>query len=42
VTIQRTSLQAESDGMVLPQDDQSLPVYSVDQTFDFRIVEAMQ
>ena len=42
VTIQRSSLQAESDGMVLPQDDQSLPVYSVDQTFDFRIVEAMQ
>jgi hypothetical protein len=40
VTIQRTSLQSEADGVDLPQDDQMLPFYSVVQTFDFRINEA--
>jgi hypothetical protein len=40
VTIQRTTLQAESDGVEMPADDQMLPYYSVQQTFDFRINEA--
>jgi len=40
VTIQRTTLQSEADGVDLPADDQMLPYYSVVQTFDFRINEA--
>jgi hypothetical protein len=40
VTIQRTTLQTESDGVDMPADDQMLPYYSVAQTFDFRINEA--
>jgi hypothetical protein len=40
VTIQRTTLQTESDGVELPQDDQMLPYYSVQQSFEFRINEA--
>jgi hypothetical protein len=40
VTIQRTTLQTEADGVDLPQDDQMLPYYSVQQTYDFRINEA--
>jgi hypothetical protein len=41
VTIQRSTLQTEADGVDLPADDQMLPYYSVVQTFDFRINEAM-
>jgi hypothetical protein len=41
VTIQRSTLQTEADGVDMPQDDQMLPYYSVVQTFDFRINEAM-
>lgn len=40
VTIQRTTLQTESDGVELPADDQMLPYYSVQQSFEFRINEA--
>ena len=40
VTIQRTSLQTEADGVDMPQDDQMLPFYNVQQTFEFRINEA--
>lgn len=40
VTIQRTTLQTEADGVDMPADDQMLPYYSVVQTFDFRINEA--
>ena len=40
VTIQRTALQSEADGVDLPQDDQMMPFYSVVQSFDFRINEA--
>jgi len=40
VTIQRTALQSESDNVEMPADDQMLPYYSVQQTFDFRITEA--
>jgi len=40
VTIQRTTLQSEADGVDMPADDQMLPYYSVVQTFDFRINEA--
>lgn len=40
VTIQRTTLVTEADGVDLPADDQMLPYYSVQQTFDFRINEA--
>jgi hypothetical protein len=40
VTIQRTTLQTESDGVELPQDDQMLPYYSVQQSYEFRINEA--
>jgi hypothetical protein len=42
VTIQRTTLQSEADGVDMPQDDQMLPFYNVAQTFDFRVVEATQ
>lgn len=40
VTIQRTTLQTEADGVDMPADDQMLPYYSVSQTFAFRINEA--
>lgn len=40
VTIQRTTLTGEADGMELPADDQMLPYYNVQQTFEFRISEA--
>jgi hypothetical protein len=40
VTIQRTTLVAESDDIEIPQDDQMLPYYTVQQAFDFRINEA--
>lgn len=41
VTIQRTTLVNEADGVDMPQDDQMLPYYNVQQTFEFRINEAM-
>jgi len=40
VTIQRTSLETEADGVDMPQDDQMLPFYNVQQTYEFRINEA--
>ena len=40
VTIQRTTLMTESDGVDMPADDQMLPYYSVQQTYEFRINEA--
>jgi hypothetical protein len=40
VTIQRTTLRSESDGVEMPADDQMLPYYNVSQTFEFRINEA--
>jgi hypothetical protein len=40
VTIQRTTLESEADGMEAPSDDQMLPYYTVVQTFDFRVNEA--
>jgi hypothetical protein len=40
VTIQRSTLVTESDGMEIPADDQQLPYYSVQQSFEFRINEA--
>ena len=40
VTIQRTTLQTEADGVDMPADDQMLPYYNVSQTFEFRINEA--
>ena len=40
VTIQRTTLQTEADGVDMPADDQMLPYYSVQQTYQFRINEA--
>ncbi|NBW19111.1 MAG: DUF3168 domain-containing protein [Caulobacteraceae bacterium] len=40
VTIQRTTITGESDGVEMPQDDQMLPYYTVEQTYDFRINEA--
>lgn len=40
VTIQRTTLLTEADGVDLPADDQMLPYYSVQQSFEFRINEA--
>lgn len=42
VTIQRTTLTGEADGAEMPQDDQMLPYYTVEQTFEFRINEATQ
>ena len=41
VTIQRTTLVSEADGVDLPADDQMLPYYSVQQSFEFRINEAL-
>jgi hypothetical protein len=40
VTIQRTTLVSEADGVDMPADDQMLPYYSVQQSFEFRINEA--
>jgi hypothetical protein len=40
VTIQRTTLQTEADGVDMPADDQMLPYYNVQQTYEFRINEA--
>lgn len=40
VTIQRSTLTTESDGVEMPQDDQMLPYYTVQQGFEFRINEA--
>jgi hypothetical protein len=40
VTIQRSTLQTEADGVDMPADDQMLPYYSVQQSFEFRINEA--
>ena len=41
VTIQRTTLVSEADGVDMPQDDQMLPYYSVQQSYEFRINEAV-
>jgi hypothetical protein len=41
VTIQRTTLVTEADGVDMPADDQMLPYYSVQQSFQFRINEAI-
>lgn len=40
VTIQRSTLVTEADGVDIPADDQMLPYYNVQQTFEFRINEA--
>jgi hypothetical protein len=40
-TIQRTNLTSEVDGAEMPTDDQMLPFYYVQQTFDFRVAEAV-
>ena len=40
VTIQRSTLLTEADGVDMPADDQMLPYYSVQQSFEFRINEA--
>jgi hypothetical protein len=40
VTIQRTTLVSEADGVDMPADDQMLPYYNVEQSFEFRINEA--
>lgn len=40
VTIQRTTLVTEADGVDMPADDQMLPYYSVQQSYEFRINEA--
>lgn len=40
VTIQRTTLTTEADGVDMPSDDQMLPYYSVQQSYQFRINEA--
>lgn len=40
VTITRTSLESESDGIMMPTDDTQVPFYSVQQSFDFRVMEA--
>ena len=42
VTIQRSTLQTEADGVDMPADDQMLPYYSVQQSFEFRINEALE
>ena len=39
VTLQRTTLLTEADGVDMPADDQMLPYYSVQQSFEFRINE---
>ena len=41
VTIQRTTLMLETDGIEVPQDDQQLPYYNVQQTYEFRIDEVV-
>lgn len=41
VTIQRTTLTGEADGVDMPADDQMLPYYNVQQTFEFRIDEVV-
>lgn len=41
VTIQRTTLVSEADGVEMPADDQAQPYYSVQQTYEFRINEAL-
>jgi hypothetical protein len=41
VTIQRSTLQTEADGVDMPADDQMLPYYSVQQSFEFRIDETV-
>ena len=40
VSITRTSLESESDGVMMPTDDTQQPYYSVQQAFDFRVMEA--
>lgn len=40
VTITRTSLESESDGVTVPTDDTQIPFYNVQQTFSFRVMEA--
>jgi hypothetical protein len=40
-TIQRTNLTSEVDGAEMPTDDQMLPFYYVQQSFDFRVAEAV-
>jgi hypothetical protein len=42
VTLQRTTLLTEADGVDMPADDQMLPYYSVQQSFEFRINEALE
>ena len=41
VTLQRTTLLTEADGVDMPADDQMLPYYSVQQSFEFRINETV-
>lgn len=41
VTIQRSTLRTEADGVDMPADDQMLPYYSVQQSFEFRIHETV-
>lgn len=41
VTLQRTTLISEADGVDMPADDQMLPYYSVQQSFEFRINETL-
>lgn len=40
VTITRTSLESENDGVTVPTDDTQTPYYNVQQSFSFRIQEA--
>lgn len=40
VTITRTSLESENDGVTVPTDDTQTPFYNVQQSFAFRIQEA--
>lgn len=41
VTIQRSTLLTEADGVDMPADDQMLPYYNVQQSFEFRINETV-
>ena len=41
VTIQRSTLLTEADGVDMPADDQMLPYYHVQQSFEFRINETV-
>ena len=41
VTLQRSTLLTEADGVDMPADDQMLPYYSVQQSFEFRINETV-